>query len=931
MSRLARTLLAIALVALALPAPSQAQDSYEVSGIVTDSTGAPLERTMVVALALPDSTLTAFATSDGEGAFTLRRVPPGDYLLQLQLTSFATVRTPFSVVDRDIRLEPSVLTVQPYLLDPLVVSVDHVPFRIRGDTLSYNAVAFEVRPNASVEDLLRRLPGFEIDADGTIKVQGEVVEQVLVEGREFFGTDPTVATRGLPADAVQRVEVFDKESDMAEFTGIPDGNERLTLNLLLTDAAQQGTFGEAQTALGASDEVASELSLADQTVRYDQQLGLYRFSPVTQLALIGSLNNVSRARFSIGGIGATGGAGGGGRAGGGGARGGGESLPAAGAGGGGFTRSGVIGLNGSVQFSDDDWIRSSYFLSDLATEQESDRLQQLLLGSTVASSVSEEGTNLIDRQAHRFDLNAQRHFSAGSILRLRAGLDIDGSATTDATIRSTTNLDGTLVNAETSNTTTESDALAATAAVTWMKRLDDSGRSLIVNLGANLSRPESDGLLSSFIEVPRGNDVSITEILQSRNESGQVFSNTQRVALTQPLGAGRTLEIFGLRREVREDENRDVFDTSGATPVLVPDLTSGLDQSYGYYRGGVRWNRNTDASRLVLGLEAQRSNLTGTIEGRSESIESSYSHILPSADLRLQLGQSHNVSLGYATSTREPSMEELQPFADNSSPTNVYIGNPDLRPEFSHAVNTDWRYFDAFTFLNVFSFARVSRTADDIVTSRTIDDRGFQTVQPVNGGTTWSTAAGVNIGRPVHPLGVSLSAEYQVNLAKRPEFVNGDENRSQILGNTVSFQVQNRDKARFDLVVDARFDFNDVSYSLNDELDQSYLNTSWGLKGTVYLDADWTVGGDWRLQQYDPEVFADAQNLSLLNLSISRYILDQRGSVELTAVDIMNESEVVNITTSATAISETRTQALGRYVMLRFNYRLGDLIGRGRR
>lgn len=929
MSRVASILLAAALAALALPAPARAQDTYRVSGVVTDSTGAALERAMVVALALPDSTLTAFTTSNGEGAFTLQRVPPGDYLLQVQLASFATLRTPFSVVAEDVTLAPTALSVLVYGMEELVVSVDHVPFQNRRDTLSFNAAAFEVRPNASVEDLLRRMPGFEIDADGTIEVQGEVVQQVLVEGREFFGNDPTVATRGLPADALERVEVFDKESDMAEFTGIPDGNEQLTLNLLLTDAAQRGTFGEAQTALGSSEAVPSDLSLADQRVRYDGQLGLNRFSPSTQLAVIGSLNNVSRARFSIGRAtgGAVGGAGGAGRSGGGGT---GFTAPATGTAGGGFSRSGVLGFNGSVQFSDDDWIRSSYFFTDLASQRESDRLQQQLLGSSVASTVSDLGSSIVDNRSHRLDVNAQRQFSAGNILRVRAGLDAGDRTTTSATDRSTVGLDGTLVNSETSNTLTESATLSGDATLTWMKRLGDSGRSLIVNLGADLSRPESDGLQSSTIDVPRGNDASITEILQSRNETGRVFSNTQRVALTQPLGSGRTLEIFGLRRDVREDENVDVFDTSGSTPVAVADLNSGLDQTYGYYRGGVRWNRNTDATRFVLGLEAQRSTLEGTIEGRSESIESGYSHLLPSADLRLQLGESHNVSLGYGTSTREPSMEELQPFADNASPTNVYVGNPDLQPEFTHALNGDWRYFDAFTFLNVFTFARVSRTADDIVTSRTIDDRGFQTARPVNGGSSWSATGGVNVGRPIRPLGVSLSADYRVTLTKRPEFVNGDENRSRILGNTVSLQVQNRDKSRFDLVADASLDFNDVTYSLNDELDQSYLNASYGLRGTVYLSGDWTLGGDWRLQQYDPDVFGDTDDVSLLNLTLSRYVLDQRGSLELSAMDLLNESEVVSLTSSVNAISETRTQALGRYVMLRFNYRLGNLIGRGR-
>jgi hypothetical protein len=911
------------LAIVAIPATARAQDGYEVTGVVTDSAGVALERAMVVALALPDSTLTAFATTNGEGVFALRRLGAGDYLLQVQLASFTTLRTPFTVVDRDVDVGSSTLSVLVYGMDPLVVSVDHVPFRNLRDTLSFNAAAFETRPNATVEDLLRRLPGFEIDADGTIEVQGEVVEQVLVEGREFFGRDPTVATRGLPADAVERVEVFDKESDMAEFTGIPDGNELKTLNLLLTEDARQGYFGELRNGLGASETTPAGLSQANDGMRYDEQLGLNRFSSSSQLALIGSLNNVSRARFSIGGGPAAGGGGVGGARGGGGAGGAGAS--------GGFVRSGILGLNGSYQFSDDDWLRGSYSLSDFARESETDRLQQQLLGSTVASTISSEGTGVTDSRAQRLDLNGQRQFSAGNQLRLRAGMSTSASTASNVSSRFTVDGDGNVVNTEASTTGTNSDALTGTADLTWMKRLDDSGRSLIVNLGANLSEPESTGDLASTIEVVRRDGPVTTDLLQRQNESGRVFSNTQRVALTQPLGSGRTLEVFGLRRDVREEERRAVFDVRSPNPVLVDALSSGLEQTYGYFRGGLRFNRNTATSRFVLGLEAQRSNLEGIIDGRSETIEGGNDRLLPSADLRLQLGESHNVSLRYVTSTREPSMDELQPFTDNSSPTNVYVGNPDLQPEYTHAVDADWRYFDAFSFLNVFTFARVSRTSDDIVSSRTVDDRGFQTVQPVNGGDSWSATGGINFGRPIRAIGASVSIDYRLNLTRRPEFVNGEENRSRILGNAVSFQLQNREKSRFDLVADAAFAFSDVAYSLNDELDQSYLNTTYSLRGTLYLGDAWSLGSDWRHQRYDPDVFGAAENLSLLDVSISRLIFDQKGSVELAAVDLLNESQVVSLSSSANAITETRTQALGRYLLIRFNYRLGNLGGRGRR
>jgi len=241
-------LMAVVLATLAFLAlsalPLDGQDTRGVRGVVTDSTGTAVDGAMVVALALPDSTLTRYALTNGDGRFVLSSVPPGDYLLQITMTGYDMIRQPLAIADADVDAGTIRLAVSAYEMDELVVSIEHVPFISRRDTLAYNAAAFTTRPNATVEELLARLPGIEIDDDGTIRAQGEEVRNILVDGREFFGNDPTVATRNLPADAVERVEVYDRESDMAEFTGIADGEEERTINLALREDARSGYFGQ---------------------------------------------------------------------------------------------------------------------------------------------------------------------------------------------------------------------------------------------------------------------------------------------------------------------------------------------------------------------------------------------------------------------------------------------------------------------------------------------------------------------------------------------------------------------------------------------------------------------------------------------------------------------------------------------------------------
>jgi hypothetical protein len=228
----------LALLGSLVATPADAQEEYAVAGVVADSAGAKLNGAMVVALSLPDSVLRKFSLSNGDGSFTLTRLIAGDYVLQVSMVGRQTVRHDITITDGNLNagtIEVDVLAVE---MEALVVSVDHVPFVNRRDTMDYNALAFETRPQATVEDLLARLPGVEIADDGSITAQGEQVQNVLVEGKEFFGTDPTIATRNLPADAVERIQIYDKQSDMAEFTGIADGQEERTINLELKDGAK---------------------------------------------------------------------------------------------------------------------------------------------------------------------------------------------------------------------------------------------------------------------------------------------------------------------------------------------------------------------------------------------------------------------------------------------------------------------------------------------------------------------------------------------------------------------------------------------------------------------------------------------------------------------------------------------------------------------
>lgn len=922
--RSARTAAAARAVALAgclaaltvFATPASAQEEYSVQGVIAGTEGAAIEGAMVVALALPDSVLTKFALTDGGGRFQLTRVPAGEYLLQVTMVGRETIRQPFTLVDSDFDAGTIGLEILAVDMDELVVSIEHVPFVNRRDTLAYNANAFVTRPNASVEELLARLPGIEVDSDGTIIAQGEQVQNVLVDGKEFFGNDPTIATRNLPADAIESIEVYDRESDMAEFTGIADGQEERTINLQLREEARSGYFGSVVGGLGGGLEPSAVIDAQPVgRTRYHETINVNRFSPNTQLAILGGANNINQAGFSWGQF--VGGGNGGGRGGGGGQFGGGRND--------GFTETLALGANVNHDFSEENWIRTSYFYTGLDNVQRQGTTSQQLLGSAGAALQESLSDQTTDNTSHRLNVNAQYEFSEGHEMRLRGNLSASDALRTTLQESSSETLSGEPQNSGSSVNVVDSNDFGGEASLTWRKRLGEGGRALVATASAELEDPDSfRDLESSTLVRDRTGALVPLDILQRQEEQERNLELTQRLSLSQPIG-GSVVEIFGERHSVDEDGNRSVFDLESGSPVLNSTLSSGFDRTYAYNRGGLRFSRNSERHRVTLGVQAQRSNLESTIHERDETIESGFTHVLPSFDYRLQYNDSKTLRFRYTTRTREPSMTELQPFVDNTNPVRTYVGNPNLTPEYSHNFNTEYRFFDQFSFVNLFTYARFSYTDNEIIQSRVYDDRAFQTTTPVNIDHSWSANAGVTYGRPIRPIGASLNVQYGVSHTRGVELLNEVENNSRIWQNSIDVSLENRNKELFEIRGGANFSFSDVAYTLNDELDQGYLDKRLYANGTLHWAA-WTVRSqlDWAL--YDEDVFGEGdRNIAMLQASISRMAMNDRVEVELVAFDILDQNKGVTYTNGSSFISERRAETLGRYVMLRMNYRLGSL------
>lgn len=902
---------AAALLAVAASPNAANAQQFSVRGVVVDSAKKPVSGAMVVALTRKDSVIAAFATSGGSGAYVLSRLTPGDYILQVTQIGSKPFRRDFTLGAAAFTADTVVMVgAGPIQLNDLVVNAEHVPIVNKPDTLEFNAAAFKTRVNATTEELLKRLPGVTVDADGTITAQGKTVQQVLVDGKEFFGNDPKMATRNLPAAAVDKVQVLQKKSDAAEFSGIDDGNDRTTVNLVLKENARVGYFGRA--VLGGGPKPKTDASFAGpkgDDPRYTGSLNLNRFSPVTQLSLVSNRNNVGQSGFSFGPEAVMMGRGSGG----------------AGGLGSGFSETMAIGLNGSRQFAKNSWLRGSYFLSTADNRQQAFTDDQLLQGASVSANRSETATTQADNTSHRLNVNGQHAFNDWNQLRFRGNFNAGTSGSTNLSAQETRLPNGTLQNSATSRVVTDGDNWSGDGRFTFSKRFNQAGRSLIAEAWGELNSPEqTSNLASSTTLAGAPGGTTVRDLLQTQRRDSRTFTTGQRLGLTEPLGGGRVLELYGQHRAISEDQTYDVNDLVNGTPVLNTDLSRAFERTYSYLQGGTRFSRNTKTLRWVLGVEVQNSDLQGTILGRNESIDNGFTNVLPSATMRYQFNQGSNINVNYRTSTRDPSLNELQPFVDNTDPLRTYAGNPNLTPQYQHSLQADFRRFDQFTFRNIFLYANIGYNRNQIVQSRVVDAQGRQTVMPVNLGDGWNSNAGINFGSPIRSVGAQLDVDYSFNRSVGQELVNAVVNESRNTSHNVGFRVSNRAKEVFDLNAGARWGWNKVAYSINSALNQSYLTSTYYGDGTWFLSKTLSASVNGNYHVFDQNLFGPRDNIFMLGASVGMQMLDNRAEIRLYGVDLLNENNGISITSSSSFIRQRQTPTLGRRVMVQFSYSLGS-------
>ncbi len=894
---------------------------FSIKGQAVDSVASPMPSATVMLLNPADSSLINFGVTDVRGFFELKNVNKADYLLKVTFVGFAPInkRIGFSdFIPQGVDLGKLTLLTTSNELDALVIQGEKAPVTVKHDTIEFNAGSFKTKANANVEDLLKKMPGMQVETDGTIRAQGEQVQRITVDGREFFGRDPKLATRNLPADAIDKVQVFDKKSDQSSFTGIDDGQREKTINLELKADKRNGAFGNLMGGAGTND-------------RFQGRTSINRFGKGKQLSFLGMGNNVNEQGFSMddymnfsGGSQQMMGGGGSVRV----------QLDANNQNGVpinfGGRQNGILtnyaaGVNANRDLGKNTKISASYFYNqiDQNITRAIDRTNYLPDGNY---NFNQSSKQLSFSENHRANFSIDQQIDSANSIKFTANTTYTTSNQNVQSESSTMNSQNTLQNSGSRNTYSTGASTNLNSSLLYRHRFPKKGRSFSTTLTFGLSKSDLDGNLQSTNEYYNLQPEK-QEILQTNTQKTDNQSYGAQLAYIEPLGNRRYLEFNYSIRTNRNQVDKLVYDVISGQPVVNTVLSNQYNSKYLYNRPGLNLRMNRQKYNIVVGASYQQTQLNGNLILHDTTINKAFENILPVARFNYDFSNFKHVRFDYETAMQEPTILQLQPVVDNSDPLNLSVGNPNLRPGYAHSFRTSFTQFDPGTMLGLFVFINATYTTNAITYSQRVNENLVRLTMPVNVKDNLTISSNFNVGFPIKKLNGRVSVGPTASFSKGINLLNLTENtiRQQTLGGSVRYDYTLKEILTFGL--SANLSHQQTNYSFSTQQNQTFLNSTYSSEANVNFLKNYSFNATFDFYQYHSQTTGFDQTIPIMNLSVSRFLLKNKvGELKLGVVNMFDKSLSINQTATANYLQTEVTNNLGRYFMVSFTYALNKQL-----
>ncbi|MFN0212726.1 MAG: outer membrane beta-barrel protein [Saprospiraceae bacterium] len=901
---------------------AQNPSRFNIKGVVADTTGERTAFATVMLLNPKDSTLVNFTRSGNEGEFLFKNVKNTPYLLKVSYVGHLPLQQYLPASSTETN-DVGILLIKPITSELLevVVRAAKATLSIRGDTIEYDASSFKVPPGSTVEDLLRRLPGIDVDADGNIKAQGKDVKRVYVDGKTFFGDDPKAATKNLGAETISKVQVYNEASEQSKLTGVDDGKKEKAMNLELKDEYKKGSFGKLTAAVGTEERWAGRGSFN-------------RFNQKEQLSFIAFGNNINQTGvnwedygefkgqntfgdqdngdFGFGGqryytIG-------------------GEDSPFNNFDGRGFSKN----FGGGTNYNYDHKkvkINGSYFYKETSLDLEQFTNRQNFLPDT--TYFNDESLSKADfRGSHSLSTRLNYEIDSSDLIIIKAESRFSNTHSRSIENQSFADESRLLSNKLSLDNSNVLDAWRISSSAIYRHRFKKKGRSFSVSAGYNHSQSDgSETLFSNNQFLLTGGSTQIRLFNANSNQTRQLKSSA---LFTETISKKWFSETFVNFSQTNNEINRPTGDPENNNQ-RIDSLSIYYEQEVTYARIGSSIRYSNNGMNLSAGLAGQQIQLAGVysvdkgLPPLDNPLSQKYFNFVPNVYLEYQLPNDMWISGNYSYSVTEPRFNDLQPTPIVANPLYRVVGNPDLRPQRSHDIGGHVNYWNSSSMANFGIGVDYNLFDSQIAYSQTvefIDSIGARTTtrpENVSGGHSFNTYVWSSI--PIVKTKLNLNFNPGININRSPSFINGEENETFNQGYNLRLGLNFTPSPKIIAGLNTNARINNVSYSVQSEQNQkirSYgadASIKWQFLDKMFLESNIIYN------QFKNERFGFDQSTAIWNASVRRLFgKNNRIEVRLAAFDLLNQRVTISQSGSQNFVMNSTAPTLARYFMLSVSY-----------
>ncbi len=905
----------------------------KIDGIITDSYNrTPLIGATVKLTSIIDSAHWQGTATDIDGKFEFTNLSAGLYNLTMNYIGYTNYEQQVSVTNADLHLNTIALSKKATTLKDVNIVENQVRVEQKADTSEYNANAFKTNKDATAEDLVTKMPGITSES-GVIKAQGEEVKKVLIDGKEFFGDDATLALKNLPSDVVDRVQVFDRMNDQSSFTGFDDGNSQKSMNIF-TRGGANSVFGKVYAGYGY---------LTDS--RYSAGGSINWFKDNRRLSLIGMSNNVNQQNFSsqdlLGLTGATqrGGGGFGGRGG----RGGGGPM------GNSATNNFMVGQQGGnstthsvgLNYSDI-WgkknnvkVSGSYFFNLSNNINGTELNRNYFNAGDSSTTYRETNKTSSNNQNHRFSLRLEYIIDSMNSLIFTPKFNYQKNSQTNVIDGQNFFSEGVVLSRTQSNYTSHNSAYNASGDLLYQHKFKKRYRTISFNVATainNKAGNASQYALNSYIDT---SDVSTLD--QQTNSAGTSYKVNGNISYTEPAGKSGMVQLsyepsYTWNKADKETFN---FDTASLNYSLLDTILSNkYDNDYMTQRATANYRVKGEQFNFMVGVTGQYALLTGaTVFPYPYNTNRSFYNILPTATFSYKFKDKSNLRVMYRTSTDAPSISQLQNVIDNSNPLLLSVGNPDLKQSYRHFLMTRYGYTNTKKGQTFFAFASANytqnyignstiiATKDTLLNNEIILRSGSQLKLPVNLNGNLTVNSFFTYGFPITKIKSNFNLNAGFTYSRLPGLINEQLNLSNTYGINGGFVLSSNISEKIDFTIGYNANYNIVKNSLQTNSDNNYFTHNANVKFNWQFWKGFVFNTGLQNTLYTGIASGFNQNIFLWNAALGyKFLKDQSLDVRASVNDILNQNSGISRNITETYIEDTKTQVLKRYLLLTVTY-----------